>query len=197
MTQWEEANAWEKEWWSSCKNTWQEEAKQIEYFRRMGFTIESRNGQYPVVDFKGKSCLDVGGGPTSFLLKCINVKNPTVVDPLDIPQWCKDRYKTAGITFINKMAEEYTTNEVFDEAIAYNLFLHVKNPAKIISNMLSYSKIVRIFDWLNTPISPGHIQTLKENELNEWLGGKGMTGYEMWGEHKQQYYFGIFAGNKL
>ena len=194
MTQWEEANKWEKGWWNSCTNTWQEESKQIEYFRRMGFTIESRNGQYPVVDFKGKSCLDVGGGPTSFLLKCINVKNPTVVDPLDIPQWCKDRYKAAGITFINKMAEEYCEGH-YNCGIIYNVLQHTQNPKQIIDNMRKMCDLIYIHEWLETPISPGHIHSLTEAQLNEWLDGKGQIGEERWSDTVvTKFYTGIFTG---
>ena len=58
--------------------------------------------------------------------------------------------------------------------------------------MKKMCEVIYIHEWLDTPISDGHIQTIKENELNEWLDGEGMTGFEMWGEHKQQYYFGLF-----
>jgi hypothetical protein len=111
-----------------------------------------------------------------------------------MPQWCKDRYKAADITFKQVKAEDYCSGH-YDESIMYNTLQHVENPAKIVSNMLSYSKLVRVHEWLDTPISDGHIHTLKEAELNEWFDGKGFTGYETWGDHKQFWYAGVFAGN--
>ncbi len=191
---WEEAQIWEKNWHNNCVNSYQEETKQLEYAKRMGLVVECINGKYPVINFHNKTVIDIGGGPYSLLLKGINLEG-TVVDPLDMPQWCKDRYKIAGINLIQKKAEDFITDEVFDECVAYNLLQHTDNPAKIVSNMLSYSRLVRVFDWINTPVSDGHIHTLKETELNEWFGGKGIIGYQMWGDIEQPYYYGVFLGN--
>lgn len=192
MQTWEEANSWEAAWHASCVNSFQEESKQIEYAKRMGLPIEGRDGRYPVIDFKGKSVIDIGGGPYSLLLKGVNLKG-TVVDPLDMPQWCKDRYKAAGIEYIQEKAEDFNRGH-YDIGLAYNVLQHTDNPKKIIENMKKMCDIIYIHEWLDTPISDGHIQTIKEADLNEWLDGKGMIGYERWSETVvTPYYFGIFV----
>ena len=53
--------------------------------------------------------------------------------------------------------------------------------------------VIYIHEWLDTPISDGHIQSIKETELNEWLEGTGLTGWERWSDTvSTQYYFGMF-----
>ena len=193
MTHWEEAQIYEKAWHNSCINSYQEESKQIEYAKRMGLNYRVSPEGRPEFDFQGKSVIDVGGGPYSILLKAINVKKPTVVDPLDIPQWCKDRYKVAGITFINKMAEEYCEGH-YDAGIVYNCLQHVSNAKLIIENMRKMCDLIYIHEWLDTPISEGHIQTITEAQLNEWLEGKGQVGEERWSDSVvTKYYTGIFC----
>jgi hypothetical protein len=180
MTQtWKEANEWERQWHDDCLNSFQEESKQIEYMKRMGILPEGKNGRYPVYDFNNKSVIDIGGGAYSVLLKGINMINPTVVDPCDYPQWTRDRYKAGGINFVNVKAEDYCEGHYDVE--------------KIISNMRKMTDVIYIHEWLNTPISDGHIQTIRESDLNKWLDAKGMVGYERWNESTvTPYYYGIF-----
>lgn len=189
---WREAQEWEKKWHDNCVNSYQEESKQIEYVVRMGLVVIGTEGRYPVIDFHNKSVLDVGGGPYSILLKGINLKG-TVVDPCDFPQWTKDRYKAAGIEFISKRGEDYCEGR-YDIGLIYNCLQHTENPKKIIENMRKMCSLIYIHEWLDTPVSPGHIQTLKEKDLNEWLEGKGIIGNEKWGDKDQPYYCGIFVG---
>ena len=170
---WHDDQSWEKAWWNNCTNTFFEELKQIHYVKRMGLKAEQTpDGKYPVFDFKGKSVIDLGGGSVSLLLKCINVRNPVVVDPLDYPQWTMDRYKTAGIDFVQMKAEDIKLTG-FDEVLIYNLLQHTENPEKIIKNARKIAKVIRIFEWIDHGVMPGHPQDLKEDKLNEWLGAKG------------------------
>jgi 2-polyprenyl-3-methyl-5-hydroxy-6-metoxy-1,4-benzoquinol methylase len=193
MTQtWKEANEWERQWHDDCLNSFQEESKQIEYMKRMGILPEGKNGRYPVYDFNNKSVIDIGGGAYSVLLKGINMINPTVVDPCDYPQWTRDRYKAGGINFVNVKAEDYCEGH-YDVGIIYNCLQHTEDPEKIISNMRKMTDVIYIHEWLNTPISDGHIQTIRESDLNKWLDAKGMVGYERWNESTvTPYYYGIF-----
>jgi 2-polyprenyl-3-methyl-5-hydroxy-6-metoxy-1,4-benzoquinol methylase len=193
MTQtWKEANEWERQWHDDCLNSFQEESKQIEYMKRMGILPEGKNGRYPVYDFNNKSVIDIGGGAYSVLLKGINMINPTVVDPCDYPQWTKDRYKAGGINFVNVKAEDYCEGH-YDVGIIYNCLQHTENPEKIISNMRKMCDMIYIHEWLDTTISDGHIQTIRESDLNKWLDSKGMVGYERWNESTvTPYYYGLF-----
>jgi len=180
---WDKAQDWEKDWWSNCVNTLFEEEKQIIYAQKMGLDMVGNEKTPYVFDLHGQSVLDIGGGATSLLLKCINFTG-TVVDPLSLPDWVSDRYREVKIDFWNVKAETLNNSfEVspqvlhklhrFDESWIYNCLSHCENPKEIIRNARKYSKLIRIFEWIDMPISEGHIHTLRENELNEWLNGEG------------------------
>lgn len=172
---WQEAHEYEKEWWGNCVNTYLEETKQFEYAQRMG--LERLIGNSYFYNLHGKSILDIGGGASSLLLKCINFKYVAVVDPLPIPQWCKDRYEIANINYFQKQAEEADKIpqflEIFDEVWIYNVLQHTEDPKQIIENAKKSGKLIRIFEWINAKPHPGHPQMLLRDKLNDWLGGYG------------------------
>ena len=191
MQTWAEAQQWEKNWHDNCVNSYQEESKQIDYAKRMGLIVESRSPHYPVIDFHNKTVVDIGGGPYSLLLKGINVTG-TVVDPLDIPQWCKDRYKAANITFVQAKVEDFDTGH-YDIGLLYNCLQHTENPQKIIENMRKICDIIYIHEWLDTPISEGHIQTITKYNLDKWLDADGLVGFEKWSDTViTSYYYGLY-----
>jgi len=194
MHDWKSEQDWEKKWHGNCINSFWEETKQQVYAKRMGLTAEMMAGKYPVYDLKGISVVDIGAGPYSLLLKCINLEG-TVVDPCDYPQWTRDRYKEAGLTFVQASGEAYGTTKIFDEAWIYNVLQHTDDPEKIIQNMKKYSKIIRLFEWIDTGTAPGHPHDLKEAKLNEWLGGEGKVEVlKESGCHGKSFY-GVFKGD--
>ena len=70
-----------------------------------------------------------------------------------------------------------------------------EEPERIIKNMRQMCKEIFIHEWLDTPKSSGHIQTITEIQLNKWLGGYGKIGHEMWTEEIiTPYYAGKFIG---
>lgn len=129
-----------------------------------------------VNDLEQKTILDIGGGPCSILLHSINFKKPetTVVDPIYSlhPEFSgrldqiKQRYIDAGITFENKMAEEFlcTLPEEykFDEAWIYNCLQHVHEPEKILINALRHTKILRLAEYINCPTDTAHLHIFDE-----------------------------------
>jgi 2-polyprenyl-3-methyl-5-hydroxy-6-metoxy-1,4-benzoquinol methylase len=185
--EWEKESEWEAHWWGNCCNTYFEEQKQFDYAKRMGIKV-FWDSQGPHIDMMGKKVLDVGGGPVSLLLKCLNLGKGHVIDPCDYPEWTMERYKAAGITFDKGMAEEmdYTG---FDEVWIYNLLQHVQDPAKIVANALKAGKIVRVFDWLEIA-GPGHPHYLVEDEMNKWFKGEGKVEVISGGKC----YVGVFKG---
>lgn len=189
------AQDWEKDWWGTCQNSYSEETKQLLYADRMGL-VRCPDGKTPYrFDMKGISVLDIGGGPASLLLKCVNV-NGKVVDPLDFPKWVYDRYELAGIAYELVPGEEL--NEAgYDEVWIYNVLQHVEDPEKIIENAMKAAKLIRIFEWVGMKPSPGH-KTLSESDLNRWLGGEGKV-EQLTGQNGcfGKAYYGVFpTGDK-
>jgi len=191
---WLEAQQWEKEWHDDCINSYNEETKQFTYASLMGLNAFLQNyyGQR-FWDMGSKSILDVGCGPYSMLLKVKTSGAKYGVDPIRYPDWVLHRYHAAKIQFIEYPAEcldfpinyeiygqelpafvDFTKNPV-DEAWIYNCLQHVQDPEKIISNVKKCAKVIRIFEWIDQGISPGHLHDLKEHKLNDWLGGKGQV----------------------
>lgn len=192
---WQQAQEWEKNWWQMAINTYGEETKQLLYAEKMGLKT-FHDGKSPFnFDMEGKKVLDIGGGPVSLLLKCINVRGK-VIDPCDYPQWIYDRYKLAGIEFEKKKGEDIEEKD-FDECWIYNVLQHVENPEKVIKNALGAGKIVRIFEWIDTPANEGHPHCLTEEKLNEWLGGTGKVEELNLPTLKGRCYYGIFKGDNF
>lgn len=187
MQTWKQANEWESNWWGDCLNTVVEEIKQKTYNRLMGLTPYE-------YDLKGKSVIDIGGGPVSLLLKYKNRGMSTVVDPLIVPDWVRSRYEENDIEFLNMKAEDFYTIETYDEAWFYNCLQHTDDPELIVKNARAVSKIVRVFEWVETGTADGHIHNLTEKKLNKWLGGEGKVESINENYCKGLCYFGVFKG---
>ena len=172
---WNEAQKWESDWWGDCISTeFGEEVKQIEYAKLMGLEFFHDGKSSFNIDCHNKSIVDIGGGPCSLLLKTRNASRKVVVEPMDLPSWVKERYKAAGIEVIQQKGEDLQL-EGFDEAWIYNVLQHTEDPEKIIKNAKRAAKIVRVFEWIDTPINQGHPQALTKKKLDEWLEIDGNT----------------------
>ena len=188
---WHEDQIWEADWWGNCTNTLSEEWKQLAYFKRLGFSETANSKWHFAFDMQGKSVLDIGGGPCSFLLKCVNVIG-TVADPLAYPQWVLDRYAAARIGWLPVRGENLILAAFYDEVWMYNVLQHVENPEDVVSSARAAGKLLRLFDWIDTPPAPGHSHTLTKELLDKWLGAEGTT--EFMDEHdaKGMCYYGVF-----
>jgi hypothetical protein len=167
------AQKFEAAFWGDCTNTYAEETKQHTYAELMGMA-QMRSDHWPTYDVGGCGILDIGGGPTSLLLKTINRGPSIVVDPLPVPGWVKDRYELAGIFYAQVKAETYlgiSPKPGFDEAWIYNVLQHVRDPQKVIETARREAKVIRIFEWVDMPAYEGHPHTLQAEQLHEWLGG--------------------------
>lgn len=168
---WQQAQEWEKDWHGACINTYGEERKQLLYANRMGLRT-FHDGRSPYnFDLGGISVLDIGGGPCSLLLKCVNVVGK-VIDPLEFPAWVLMRYQVAGIEF-EQVRGENIEESGWDECWLYNVLQHVEDPMKVICNARRAAKLIRIFEWVDTPTNVGHLHSLTEAQLNNWLRGEG------------------------
>ncbi len=191
MGNWKDDQKWEARWWGNCLNVYGEETKQRHYAKCMGLT-ELSNSQFSFYyDLAGRSVLDIGCGPTSLLLKCVNFGKAMAVDPLPYPAWVGERYKHAGVEYALVKGEDID-DEGFDEVWIYNVLQHVEDPVAIINNAMRAGKIIRLFEWLEIGVAPGHPWNLLEDQMNEWLGGTGKVNADV---PRGKEYYGIFLGN--
>lgn len=173
MSTFENAQLEEKNWWGTCANTLGEEMKQLVYAHHMGLTFQEIDGRPYNIDLDGKVIIDIGGGPSSLLLKGINGKC-IVIDPCDYPKWVAERYWQQNIEYIVQQGENVATEllESADEVWIYNVLQHTENPEKIIK-LAKLAKKIRIFEWIDAETNHAHPHLLTEEKLNSWLGGVG------------------------
>ena len=176
----EHHEAFEKDFWGSCRNTFSEEAKQSVYARLMGLSWIGSGDRLDNFGWSvaGKRIVDMGGGPVSMLLKTVGLAQGAVIDPLEFPPWIYDRYKAQNIRTYCAPAEDadkiYKANS-FDEVWIYNVLQHVHDPAKIIANAKHLAPVLRIFEWIDMPVYPGHPHSLTKESLEGWIGAPGNT----------------------
>lgn len=193
MNKWQEAQKFEKDWWSDCSNTVWEDVKQMNLAPYMGLQIVPNEYTNYRIPLNGETILDIGGGPSSLLLKCENVKG-TVVDPCDYPEWVADRYKEAGIEYIKQKGEDMDTSKRYKETWFYNVLQHTDDPEKIVKNALKVSDLVRVFEWINTGINDGHPHSFTREQLEGWLGGRGQVNKLSSGGLHGTSFSGVFLG---
>lgn len=177
-TTWKGAQQWEHEWWGLDWNTkWDDEIrKQAKYFKLLDFPDD--------YDFGEKTVLDIGCGPISMLQRSLHGFSRGV-DPLPVSEETVRRYADAHIDFLNIKAEEMpapgyapipttagsslagTSLEplTFDEIWMYNCLQHVDDPHEILRRLIACAHpgtVVRIFEWIDLGICPGHPQNLTE-----------------------------------
>lgn len=173
---WDDHQDFEADWWGTCINTFGEETKQLTYAQRMGLQRVNTDGHWPVYNVRGQSVLDLGGGPVSMLLKCVNLGRATVVDPCAYPSWIGDRYAVAGVEYDRSPAEDFAIPDgenMYDECWIYNVLQHVQDPRQVVHNAMQSAKLVRIFEWIDLPPHLGHPHELKAFDLSRWLGAYG------------------------
>ena len=159
----------ESEYWGDCTNTFDEDQKHYVYAKYMG--LQREHFSFNVF---GKTILDIGGGPTSMLLKAKNLKEGLVCDPLKYPEWTKLRYLEKNIN-VKAIRGEDIIEEGWDEVWIYNCLQHTDDPEKIIHNALKAAKILRIFEWVDIPPHEGHPQMITKEFLDKCLSKNGNT----------------------
>lgn len=178
---WHKAQEAEVKFWGQGLKTYGEETKQVEiYAPRMRLT--PKYGNY-IFDLEGRSIIDIGCGPTSLLLKCINFSKAYAIDPMPMPDWVKARYEAGNITFLQGMGEDAAARIgtadpgvlPFDEVWIYNVLQHTEDPKKVLDSAKQLGKLIRIFEWVDVPTDQAHPHVLKKEELDSWLGKPGLT----------------------
>lgn len=181
---------YEQEYWGNCCNTFAEDQKHYVYGKLMGL-----NQNWIYFHINNKSVLDIGGGPSSMLLKVYDLVKGKIYDPIEYPKWTVDRYNSKNIEVVVDYGENINESG-WDEVWIYNCLQHVTDPEKIIKNALKAGKILRIFEWVDIPAHEGHPHMLTEENLNKWIGQEGrVTSLNAEGCYGKAYY-GVFESNE-
>jgi hypothetical protein len=160
----------ESQYWGDCCNTFDEDQKHYVYARYMGLKQVGYS-----FDVAGARIIDIGGGPTSMLLKTINLGDRAlVVDPLQYPSWTYARYEAKRIESLVMRGEDICVTS-FDECWIYNCLQHTDDPERIIQNAFNAAKTLRIFEWVDVPAHDGHPIELTKDKLDAWIGKEGQT----------------------
>jgi hypothetical protein len=165
----------EAAWWGDCANTFHEEEKQLVYAPRLGLVPNWNCGHPPLFDLGGRSVVDIGGGPVSLLLKCVNFGPALVVDPAPYPEWVRLRYEEHKVSLTRARGEDFESNPGFDEAWIYNVLQHVDDPHAFVRNAQKHAKVLRLFEWIDLPAYDGHPQALTQELLEEAIGAPGFV----------------------
>ena len=184
---WEEAQGWEREWWGDCCWTFREEQKQLTYAERMGLVAVVDDGRWPIYDMRGRTVIDMGGGPVSILLKTRSLRSGLVVDPCPYPAWVINRYNIHGILHADKRGEDFDglqldnfggacglTDLRFDEGWLYNCLQHTDDPERVVRNLRNAAKVIRVFEWIDSEVNMAHPNAISAGDLNRWLNAVGM-----------------------
>jgi 2-polyprenyl-3-methyl-5-hydroxy-6-metoxy-1,4-benzoquinol methylase len=180
MVNWEEAQKHEAEYWQNClgMRAWGEFCKQEMYAREMGLWDAYGNG-LGELQMQGKSVLDVGGGPVSMTLRCLDASRLLVVDPCEWPSSVLRRYHNYGIQFVRQPCEDLDKiflepATCYDEVWIYNVLQHVQDPVKVMQNAIARvapGGVLRVFEWCYIPADACHPHVLTPEGLLTWLTG--------------------------
>jgi hypothetical protein len=192
-----EHQRFEQDWWGTCVNTFFEESKQITYAWNMGLEMipDPKTGIWPQYPLGGRRILDIGGGPVSLLLKCVNFGPSLVIDPCPYPEWVDHRYDHVGIDIIHEPAEGFRVPERFDEVWIYNVLQHVEDPIECLETARAHAPLLRIFEWIDFQPSLGHPHVITKAMLDDFLGVNGSAEF-FDGSSNNTYgnaYFGSYA----
>ncbi len=151
---------YEAGFWYDCANTYNEERKQHVYAALMGLAPDKG---WPYGYKTSGSVLDIGGGPTSLLLKTTGFESATVQDPTNYPEWVYTRYLEHGIKVSRTPAEQrlgsieslsWIVPQFFNEVWLYNCLQHTEDPKRILENVKDYlpsGGTFRFFEWIDIP----------------------------------------------
>ena len=182
--EWIDANSAESDYWEIFTCELETFKHQETYIDVMGIRNDYFHAPDNSLNLSGLNVLDVGGGPSSILLRTNNlkgnqhegVKTGVVIDPLRIIDYHKIRYDYYGIKFINDQAENidlyYNEMGYFDECFIYNCLQHTLDPIKILDKVSLLSKRIRIAEPINVPVDNMHLHMFTEKYFEQYFSKK-------------------------
>jgi hypothetical protein len=170
---WNEAQAWEKNWWLNARAQHSSEILKTSYVARLLFIDRG---------LPDKSVIDIGCGPLSLLLR-VPVRSGVALDPINFED-LEGAYTQRGIKRLLKTGEALSDEDGhFDEAWIYNCLQHVQDPSEVLTSAMAVADTVRLFEWIGIPPYPGHLHELtaellfKPFRAADWHVAMETTGY--------------------
>ena len=148
-------------------------------------------------DFKDKVIVEVGAGPRgSILLTEGNFKRGIVVEPL-IDRWpaeIREDYEKIGVEIIAAPYEDLEIDEQIDETWFFNVVQHVLDPKEQLEIAKKTSKVVRVFESVNSLTDAAHPHFITQQTFTDVLGdfGKVFQGGSEKGFHSADCYYGTW-----
>jgi len=148
-------------------------------------------------DFKDKVIVEVGGGPRGSILHTKgNFKRGILVEPL-IDRWpaeIRNDYEKIGVEIIAGAYEDLEIDEQIDETWFFNVIQHVIDPKEQLEIAKKTSKVIRIFESINSAVDTAHPHLITEETFTEVLGNFGeiFKGGSEFGFHSADCYYGTW-----
>jgi hypothetical protein len=148
-------------------------------------------------DFKDKVIVEVGAGPRGSILHTKgNFKRGVVVEPL-MDRWPADirnDYEKIGVEIIVGAYEDLEIDEQVDETWFFNVVQHVIDPQKQLEIAKKTSKVIRVFESINSAVDTAHPHLITKETFTEVLGdfGEIFKGGTEAGFHSADCYYGTW-----
>mgnify|MGYP000073335730 FL=1 len=148
-------------------------------------------------DFKDKVIVEVGGGPRGSILHTKgNFKRGILVEP-QIDRWpaeIRNDYEKIGVEIIAGAYEDLEIDEQIDETWFFNVIQHVIDPKEQLEIAKKTSKVIRIFESINSAVDTAHPHLITEETFTEVLGNFGeiFKGGSEFGFHSADCYYGTW-----
>ena len=130
-------------------------------------------GLLRLADAQPASVLEIGAGPQGLVTRYGGGARKVAVEPMPLAFADVDGYARAGATLCQMPIERWhalNEGEHFQEVWMTNVLQHVINPALVLWIATAHAlERIRIFEWVDEPISTVHLHSLRATEIDEGL----------------------------
>ncbi|HXE60752.1 MAG TPA: hypothetical protein VN607_08585, partial [Gemmatimonadaceae bacterium] len=130
-------------------------------------------GLLRLADAQPTSILEIGAGPQGLLTRYGAGARKVAVEPLALTFADVDGYARAGATLCQMPIERWhalNRGEHFQEVWMTNVLQHVIHPGLVLWIAAAHAlERIRIFEWVDEPVSIVHLHSLRSAEIDEGL----------------------------
>lgn len=171
---WRRAQRTERQFWqalwdgnrqSKAQLILSEAAKQTFILQQLEATLELDLEE----ELSGKSVLDIGCGPVSYVARMQIPGLREGVDPLNYPLWVYENYSVQQFKVHILPFEQFALTHSYDVVVCYNALQHFQDLRLVGTrcwDVLRKGGRVIAAEYLDIPSDPGHIHVLTEESLH-------------------------------